>query len=157
MDRKSCFPGGTVVSHLKNNNKYKAIHELIHSAPVFRDVEDIDEFENAVLDREKVLTTGIGHGVALAHGKSRAVKKLFIALGRSPQGIDFGAPDGKPVHFLFIVANPPGLDDEYLSTVGVLSGILRDKCFRNKLLNIHSERELESTLKQAFTRAVECR
>jgi len=157
LENQFCFVQGTVVSEIEQTEKYGAIHELISRAPVFRTVDDILEFEQAVVAREKSLTTGLGHGVALAHGKSGAVKHFFIALGRSRKGIDFDAPDGKPVHFLFLVANPPKLHREYLTAVSALSRLLRDPRFREKLMEIQTSQELEETLASAFTHAVECR
>ena len=157
LDSHYCFVEGTVVSELTRTEKYAAIHELIERAPVFRDVKDILEFERAVVEREKTLSTGLGHGVALAHGKSRAVSHFFIALGRSRKGIDFNSPDGQPVHFLFLVANPPDLHNEYLTAVSALTGLLRDPSFRDKLMQIKTSAELEETLAQAFFTAMECR
>lgn len=156
-DKMCCFVEGTVVSELHQTEKYRAIHELIARAPVFKNVDDILEFESAVVNRERSISTGLGHGVAMAHGKSRAVRNFFIALGRSRAGIDFDTPDGLPVHFLFLVATPPDYQDEYLSAVSALSGLLRDSDFRDKLMEIKTSQELENTLSEAFSTALECR
>ena len=150
MEEANCFPSGTVVSHLKKRDKFKAIHELIAKAPVFDEVRDKKDFETAVVKREKALSTGLGHGIALAHGKSRAAGRLFIAMGRSRKGIDYGSYDREPVRLLFIIGNPPDTDDEYLRVVGALSRILRVPSFREKLISLKRGCEVESVLREKF-------
>ena len=150
MDKISCFTHGTVVCDLVSTDKYHAIHELLNEAPVFRDVEEIESLEHAVVQREKVQSTGFGNGVAVAHGKSPAVGDIVMALGISRQGIDFDAIDGKPVHFLFLVANPPGMQLEYLLALSVLIRVIRDEGFREELLSCYDSIEIESRLHKAF-------
>ncbi|MBN1687211.1 MAG: PTS sugar transporter subunit IIA [Spirochaetales bacterium] len=150
MDKISCFTHGTVVCDLESTDKFLAIHELINEAPVFRDVDGIEHLERAVVQREKIQSTGLGHGVAVAHGKSPAVGDIVMALGISRKGIDFDAIDGAPVHFLFLVANPPGMQLEYLLALSVLVRVIRDENFREELLNCYDSAEIERRLFRAF-------
>ena len=150
MGKISCFTHGTVVCDLESTEKYRAIHELICEAPVFRDVEGVECLEEAVIHREQLQSTGLGNGVAVAHGKSPAVGNIVMALGISRKGIDFDAIDGKPVHFLFLVANPPGMQLEYLLALSVLVRVIRDERFREELLHCYESIEIESRLNQAF-------
>ncbi len=150
MDKIGCFTHGTVVCDLENTEKFRAIHELICQAPVFRDVEGIEYLEQAVVKREQLQSTGLGNGVAVAHGKSPAVGDIVMALGISRKGIDFDAIDGKPVHFLFLVANPPGMQLEYLLALSVLVRVIRDERFREELLRCYDSKEIESRLHRAF-------
>ena len=63
---------------------------------------------------------------------------------------DFDSLDGKPVHFLFLVANPPGMQLEYLLALSVLVRVVRDDKFRDDLLNCFDPVEIESRLSRAF-------
>ncbi|MBI9103274.1 MAG: PTS sugar transporter subunit IIA [Spirochaetales bacterium] len=150
MNDLTSFPDGTVVSLLNREDKYRAIHELILKTAGSNGVQDSFEFERAVVEREKLLSTGLGHGVALAHGKTGAVDRLCIALGFSSEGIDFDSPDGEPVHFLFVIGNPPEALDEYLEAIGAIARFMREPTFRDRLINTHSEHELEVLLNRAF-------
>lgn len=154
MKNLSCFLGGCVVYDLESEEKYQAIHELITRAPIFKKVQALDRFERAVIRREKVQSTGLGHGIALTHGKTDAVSSFFIALGISRKGIDFNSYDHLPVHFLFVVANPPDYQDEYLPAISSLTGILRDEDFRRKLLSMSSSSMIERALHEAFSDAM---
>ena len=150
MEKISCFTHGTVVCDLENTDKYRAIHELICEAPVFRDVEGVEYLEKAVVNREQLQSTGLGNGIAVAHGKSPAVGNIVMALGISRKGIPFDAIDNKPVHFLFLVANPPGMQLEYLLALSVLVRVIRDERFRDELLHCYDTPEIESRLHRAF-------
>ena len=150
MERINCFTHGTVVTDLTSTQKFDAIHELILKAPIFRELGDLDHLEHAVVNREHLESTGFGNGVAVAHGKCTAVGEIVMALGVSRQGIEFDSMDGKPVHFLFIIANPPGMQLEYLLALSVLIRAVRDDRFRVELLECSDVSEIECRLSRAF-------
>ena len=62
-------------------------------------------------------------------------EKMIVALGVSRKGIDFNAVDNKPVHILFLVANPPDSQKEYLYILSRIVGLLQHESFRRSLLN----------------------
>ncbi len=150
MERIDCFTHGTVCCNLESTAKYQAIHELLDKVPVFRNLDRRDYLEKAVVGRERVQSTGLGNGVAVAHGKTPAVGEIVMALGISHTGIEFDAVDAKPVHFLFVVANPPGMQLEYLLALSVLIRVIRDDRFRNELLQCNDSGEVEARLNRAF-------
>ena len=78
---------------LQATTKNDAIEELVDLAARSTMVRDRDELLNAVLEREKLVTTGVGYGVAFPHAKTRALKGIVIAFARSSGGIDFQAMD----------------------------------------------------------------
>lgn len=69
-------------------------------------VNDREEVVRRVLEREKLMSTGIGGGVAIPHAQCRGAVKLAIALARTKEGIDFDALDGKPVRLFFMIIGP---------------------------------------------------
>ena len=150
MEARGCFDCGSVIRDLESRDKYTAIHELICKAPVFRRIDDVDYLEQAVVKREKIQSTGLGNGVAVAHGKCAAVESLVMALGISRDGIEFESMDGQPVRFLFVVANPPGMQLEYLLALSVLVRVIRDERFRDELLLCRDSEEIEGKMSRAF-------
>jgi nitrogen PTS system EIIA component len=123
------FQAGTVVGGLKSKDKYSAIRELVQKAPIFSSLKDPCRIEQAAIEREKILTTGLGRGVAIAHGKTSCVEETVILLGISRHGIDFESMDGEPVHLLFLIANPPEKTDEYLLALSTLTCVMRNQTF----------------------------
>jgi PTS system nitrogen regulatory IIA component len=107
MDTRHFFSTGTVVTDLQSTGKFDAIRELIRGAPVFSGMPGRDAFEDTVVAREKLQTTGLGHGVAVAHGRAEGLPRVLIGLGLSREGIGFDSPDGIPVRLLFLIASPP--------------------------------------------------
>src|SRR3970282_849005 len=88
--------------NLKGTSKNEIINELVDLAAKSKLVKDRDELYQAVVEREKLVTTGVGYGVAFPHAKTKAVKGIIVAFGRSQAGVDFEAMDRKPVHLFFL-------------------------------------------------------
>lgn len=147
------FDPGSVIWELKSTDKYDAIREIIHSAPVFNDDErlEVDAFAEKVIEREKLQSTGFGHGVAVAHGRTDQVDEPRIALGISHGGIDFESYDGEPVHLLFVVANHPDHQMNYLHILSTLVAMVRNELFRRELLNCSHAEDAQQKLCSMFS------
>lgn len=146
------FDPGSVIWKLNSTDKLDAIREIIYQAPVFVGHEglDLDEFYDVVVAREELQSTALGHGVAVAHGRTEKVDSPQIALGVSRDGLDFDSPDGKPVRLLFIVANHPSQEVDYLQILSCLVAMVRDKFFRTALLRCEQLADLQQLLRQSF-------
>ncbi len=150
-----CFEGGTVVSRLDSLEKFAAIKELIHRAPVFQEIANLPAFEESVISREKLQSTGFGHGVAVAHGRVENLPRVLIALGISAPGIPFGAPDGEPVKLLFLIASPTQTTLDYLQALSNLVKVVRDCSLRSSLLSAEDDAIIEKTIRDAFACSLE--
>jgi len=103
----------------------------------------------AMAERENILPSAVGHGVAFPHTLGRhpeQVTRPFILLGRSRTGIEFGAPDGKPVGLVFVM----GLryEELHLPWLAKLSRLLQDRAVRNTLLSAPDASALYRSLRQ---------
>ena len=96
-------------------------------------LEDKKKFKQAILERERLSTTGIGEGIAIPHGKSSAVKRAALAAMVVPQGVDFASADGAPVHLLFMIAVPEEGAELHLEVLERLAAMLMDEDFRKRL------------------------
>ena len=138
------------VEYICCGKKRGAIHELIEKAPVFACVGDRTALEEAVIEREMIANTGLGDGIAIAHGRSDIVQGTILALGVSREGIDYDAPDGKPVRLLFLIANNPALQEDYLRTLAVVARMAGSPQFRRRLLDAVSTIDIERDMEDAF-------
>jgi mannitol/fructose-specific phosphotransferase system IIA component (Ntr-type) len=100
------IPPSQIRIGLKARTKREAIEELIALLPV-PEGKPRQDVVAAVLEREAVLSTGIGRGVGVPHGKSPAAPRLMGALGTCPEGLDFDAVDREPCRILFLLVSPP--------------------------------------------------
>ena len=130
-----------ITFELKSKTKDNVIRELVELAARSKMVRDKGELYRSVAEREKLVTTGVGYGVAFPHAKTKAVKGVVIAFGRSREGIDFEAMDRKPVHLLFLIAAPEDAIGAHLNVMARLSYIMRSEKNREKFGAIKSPGE----------------
>lgn len=131
-----------VILDLKATTKKKVLDELINKLNSTGKLESKEDFKKAILEREEQFSTGVGKGVAIPHAKSSTVKTSALAFGYSKRGIDYDSLDGKPAHIFFMIAGKEGANDEHLETLSRLSKLLMDEDFRNRIMDVKSEKEL---------------
>jgi len=127
---------------LISDTKFEVIKELIQT---LKDANKISEFEtiyNALRAREDLGTTGLEYGIAVPHAKTPAVQSLTAAIGISPDGVDFGAIDGKPSQLIFLILAPPGQSGPYIELLAEIAHITRSKSFCEMLISAASAREV---------------
>ena len=132
--------------NLNSNNKQDVIDELVDLVYKSGNLNDKNEYKEAILAREELSTTAIGEGVAIPHAKNKSVNKATLAAGISKEGIDYEAFDGSLSHLYFMIAAPDGANDTHLEVLSRLSTILMDEEFRKKLINSISIEEFLSLI-----------
>ncbi|GAB4220668.1 MAG: hypothetical protein Kow00102_09120 [Spirochaetota bacterium] len=143
------FTDTKFIKFLKSKNKYKAIEEL---ANVFKGTDvcsDIKAFINALKEREEIMTTGIGFGIAVPHAKLESVHKIAFAIGISKKGIDFNSIDGKPVHLVVLVAAGERQHKEYLKLLSKIMSVLKNDIIRNEMIQAKSTKDIIEILRNA--------
>ncbi|MCB5261712.1 MAG: PTS sugar transporter subunit IIA [Candidatus Cloacimonetes bacterium] len=101
-----------------------------------------DRYLAAVKGREEIMSTGIGHGIAIPHARDLTVNCLKIAVCMLKEALEFGAVDNEPVNLVFMIAVPQNSNQEYMRILRSLSEHLRQDQNRAKLLGSNSDREL---------------
>lgn len=114
-------------------DKFAAFGEIVRNCSVFDDIPDRHAFLESVIRREKIQSTGIGHGVAIAHGKVPHLEKTHIALGLSEDGICFDDTFSEPVRLVFLIASSPTRQSEYVKALGSLLSWVHDDSLRSAL------------------------
>jgi len=123
MDVGSLVSKDVVKVPLEAYDKEEAIAELVELLIRSEKVRDRDGVLKALYERETKGSTGIGGGVAIPHAKHPDLKGVALAVGVSPDGIEFDAVDGEPVHLIFLVVaetHNPGPNVELLADIGHL-------------------------------------
>ena len=127
---------------LSATSKEDVIKELVDTISNSDTVKDSEQLLKDVQERENLVTTGVGYGVAFPHAKTRAVKGIVIAFGRSVKGIDFDAMDHKPVKLFFLIAAPEDAIGAHLNVMARLSFLMKSEENREKLLEAVSPGEV---------------
>lgn len=103
----------------------------------------------ALLDREKLGSTGIGQGLAIPHAKHPGLKNLVGVFARSREGVQFDSLDGEPVHLFFLLLSSQEAAHEHLEALAYVSKHLRDDIFRRFLLKARDAKEILELLDEA--------
>lgn len=135
---------------LEATDKFSAIKELTSKTRSLKMLSDPGKFQENVIRREEDMSTGLGKGVAIAHGSCTENDKLIVALGISHKGIEFDSIDQKPVHILFLVANPPNSQKEYLHILSTIVGMVQHESFRRTLLTTHDPVLMNTRLRNSL-------
>ena len=107
---------------------------------------DGERIVQVLLDREKLGSTGIGDGIAIPHGKVRGLKQLHIGFGRSREGIDFDAMDGKPTNLFFVLLAQEASVGDHLKMLARISRFLKDPENRKRLLDAETAEDILSII-----------
>lgn len=127
---------------LKAESKEQVLEELVDLAASSTMIKDRDELLVDIKERENLVTTGIGYGVAFPHAKTKSAKGVVIAFGRSVDGVEFESMDHKPVHLFFLIAAPEDAVGAHLNVMGRLSSLMMSADNREKLLKAQSPGEV---------------
>ena len=131
---------------LESKDKQSAIIELIElldSNNLFADKASALE---AVLAREQTRSTGIGSGIAIPHGKCKAVEKLVMAIGIAHDPLDFESVDGKPVSIIILLVSPLNETGPHIQALASISRLMLDEQFKQSVEQASSADELYQLL-----------
>jgi mannitol/fructose-specific phosphotransferase system IIA component (Ntr-type) len=103
---------------------------------------DLPRVREIVLERERSMSTGIGHGVAIPHGTIPDLEGIVGVLGRSAQGIEFGAIDGEPVHLVVLVLIGESAHRQHIRTLAIVSRLMNSAALRDHLLRAGGAAEM---------------
>lgn len=134
---------------LVSSDKDEILSELVEVIGHHASVRDADAILRAVREREEVLSTGIGNGVAIPHGKSSAIGELALVAGVKRDGIDFEALDGQPVQLFFLLVGPESAAGQHVKALSRISRLLRNDTFRSRLAAASSSQEFYSIIAEA--------
>ncbi|MCK9243756.1 MAG: PTS sugar transporter subunit IIA [Candidatus Marinimicrobia bacterium] len=146
MELKKILTPRLIVYPLSAKTKEEVIGTLIERLNDEGLVLDPQAARQAVIEREELMTTGIGKGVALPHGKYHATMEVLVAAGVSPEGIDFDSIDSQPVHIFVLLLTPERFPSKHLKLLSKLSRMLNNAACREEILAAGSSEEIAHVL-----------
>jgi fructose-specific phosphotransferase system IIA component len=137
-----------VVSNLPGKTKEEIIDTLIEVVSQSPKVLDKDKVRTAIFDREKIMSTGVGNGFAIPHGKTDAVTDIVAAFGVTANPIPYQSLDEKPVRLVFLLVGKDNLVGPHIKLLSRISRLMNKEEFRNKLLETNTAKEIITTFVQ---------
>jgi fructose-specific phosphotransferase system IIA component len=142
------FTEKTIRTGLARKKKKEVIAELVGYLAEAGLVTDEKNLLKAVLDREKIQSTGLGGGVAIPHARAAHIKHIAIAIGRYEEGTDFSAMDKKSVHLVFLVAAPIEAARPYIQTVAKVARLMKTPPYKDRILKAAGSAEIARLIEQ---------
>lgn len=136
---------------LQGTSKEELLRELVQLVSANEHIEDPEQVLRAVREREAVLSTGIGNGVAIPHGKSAAVPELCLAAGSTVHPVEFDALDGQPVSLFFLLVGPETAAGPHIKALSRISRLVRKDTVREQLVAARTPQEFYEAMKASET------
>ncbi len=115
------------ITWLDSATKEEALRDLVELICKSTDIPHTEQIHQAILERERLLSTGIGFNLAIPHAKLAGVKDFVVALGIHKKGLPFESLDEKPVHILVMIVGPNFHQEEYLKVLSRVTAFLKEK------------------------------
>jgi fructose-specific phosphotransferase system IIA component len=142
----------SIKAPLVSGDKKGVIDELVDLLVAARKVADAPALKEAVWTREQTRTTGIGHGLAIPHGKSAGMTALAMAIGKPARPMDFQAIDAQPVRLVVLLASPPDRTSDHIQALARISRLMTMDDFRNRIYAAQSAGDIYELLRSQESR-----
>ncbi|MEC7838909.1 MAG: PTS sugar transporter subunit IIA [Chlamydiota bacterium] len=147
MSKISKYLDKNMVVFLDVNTRDEAVSTLVNLAHEGGKIHDEAEFYNAIIDRERIVSTGIGMAVAIPHAKLAAYDDFFIVIGILSHGVDWNTIDGSAVRIIFMIGGPDDKQTEYLQILSGITSAVKKDDRRKQVINASSQEEVIELLK----------
>jgi Kef-type K+ transport system membrane component KefB/mannitol/fructose-specific phosphotransferase system IIA component (Ntr-type) len=134
------------VTELRSNTKDEVLTEMVDILAYHGRLSDRDEVLKDIFEREKTMSTGMQHGIALPHAKSEGVKDICAAVGIKKTGIAFDSMDGEPARLFIMMASPKRTSSPHIQFLAAIGAVLKDDVTREQVINAASRDEVVKLL-----------
>ncbi|HLF19840.1 MAG TPA: PTS sugar transporter subunit IIA [Bacteroidota bacterium] len=129
-------------TELPGSTKEEIINAMIDLAASQDKVLDKEKLRGAIFDREKIMSTGVGSGFAIPHGKTDSVSDIVAAFAVTSQPIDYQSLDEQPVRIVFLLVGRDTMVGPHIKLLSRISRLMNKEEFRNKLLEAKTPAEI---------------
>ena len=123
-----------ILTEFKTENKNDVINELVDLLKCDKRVLDLEDIRKCVFEREEKMSTGVGKGFAIPHGKTNSVEDILAAFGKSESPIEYNSLDDEPVHLVFLLIGKENLLAKHIKLLSRISRMMNNEEFRKKLI-----------------------
>ncbi len=128
----------SVFHDLQVSSKEDAIRFLAGEIAKAEPGMEADRILRAVMERERIMSTGVGKGLAIPHGKVNGLNDSHVAFARLREPIEYGSIDGQPVNLVFMLVGPESQGSAHIRMLSRISRLMNNESFRSELLSCTS-------------------
>ena len=148
MNLKSVLSQETIFLHLKGTNKEEIVNELLDILVSAKKIDDRLAAYKAIMDREKKMSTGMKHGIAIPHGKSPTINDLVACIGISDEPVDFEALDHEPCRIFIMTLSPVEKTGPHLQFLAEISLLFKSAEKRQEILKAKTSEDVLKILSE---------
>lgn len=137
----------TIDLELKSSSKERILAELVDLLVKTGIISQGEAMLEMLLEREGLGSTGIGHGVAIPHGRSEEITQPAVVFGRSREEVDFDSIDGRPARIFFLLIAPENGGNDHLHLLAKIARLMKNPQTREKLLELQTPDEVLELIK----------
>ncbi len=131
-----------VRTNLPGSTKEEIINSMIELVAQSTNVIDREKVRQAIFEREKIMSTGVGNGFAIPHGKTDAVKDIVAAFAVTERPVDYQALDDQPVRLVFLLVGKDSLVGPHIKLLSRISRLMNKEGFRDGLLTSKTPKDV---------------
>ena len=138
----------TIISPLKSTFKKDVIHELLEHLISLKYLTSSVKLFSYLDDEKEIFNSASGRGIAYHYHTSIEVDTVVAVLGISKQGIDYGASDGLPCHFILLILEPTNEPDKHRVFINFFQNLIKNSDIKSKILEVNSGLEIEKIIQK---------
>jgi len=137
-----------ILTKLPGNSKEEIINALVDLVSQSPKVLDKEKVRTAIFEREKIMSTGVGNGFAIPHGKTDAVSDIVASFAITAEPIPYQSLDEKPVRLVFLLVGKENLVGPHIKLLSRISRLMNKEEFRSRLLDTQTSKDVLAAFKQ---------
>jgi fructose-specific phosphotransferase system IIA component len=148
MNIHSLLDKSTILANLDVHSKDELLEEMIKALSDKVDREQLDDIRTAVIEREKIMSTGVGKNLAIPHGKVKSIEENYASFAVLKNPIDYDSIDDEPVRMVFLLVGPQSKHTTHIKLLSRISRLMNSSSFRESLGECTTSDEIYNTFLQ---------
>jgi fructose-specific phosphotransferase system IIA component len=132
----------TVIPNMEASDKSEVLERLVSSLKGQVSNGELEKIREAVFEREKIMSTGVGKGLAIPHGKAAGIEQTYAAFGMLKDAVDYEAIDDQPVNMVFLLVGPQASNSLHIKMLSRISRLMNNSDFRDRLRKCETADEI---------------
>lgn len=142
MNIFSLLNSQTVLPNLEAKDKTEVLDKLVTSLDEKVSNGELEKIRDAVFEREKIMSTGVGKGLAIPHGKASGIEQTYAAFAILKDPVDYEAIDDQPVNMVFLLVGPQASNSLHIKMLSRISRLMNNSEFRERLRSCSTAEEI---------------
>lgn len=138
----------TILPRLKVTNKDELLNKLIDLLQKEVEPGHLESIRQAVFERERIMSTGVGKGLAIPHGKAAGISDSYASFAVLEEPVEYESIDEKPVQIIFLLAGPESKNSIHIKLLSRISRLMNNRSFRERLLTCREPEEVLESFRE---------